>query len=147
MEKRYNSKPILLSEGEAYLDGVKFQDCIKLEIKTTLGTWQGRKLGDRHWSSRTTSAKHSGVITERRNTPWTRQVVQNYLKTGKTSEFTITGRLCDADSDYYSEYGAETVTCIGCVMTGDINHLNFDSDSEDVLTDTININIYDIQFN
>lgn len=147
MEKRYNSKPILLSEGEAYLDGVKFQDCIKLEIKTTLGTWQGRKLGDRHWSSRTTSAKHSGVITERRNTPWTRQIVQNYLKTGKTSEFTITGRLCDADSDYYGVYGAETVTCIGCVMTGDVNHLNFDSDSEDVLTDTININIYDIQFN
>ena len=49
----------------------------------------------------------------------------------------------DENSDYYAENGAETITCVGCVLTGDLNLINLDSGGN-VVEDSIAFNIKDI---
>ena len=49
----------------------------------------------------------------------------------------------DKASDYYSDYGSDTVTAIGCVPTGDINLLNLDANG-DILDDALNFNAKDV---
>ena len=55
------------------------------------------------------------------------------------SGFDIFGR----NSDYYAANGTETVTCVGCVLTGDLNLINLDSEGQ-VVEDAISFNAKDI---
>lgn len=144
MSKKYNDSPMLLNEGEVYLDGKKIFDDVTLEIKSTVNTWQGKRLGSRNFSSRITSVKHAGVMKRRKSTTWTHDILKKYLDSGETPEFTVQGRRADKQSDYYANNGKELVTCSGCVLTGDVSLLLFDADSDDVVTDEINFNIYKV---
>lgn len=140
---QYNKNPISLREGKAFIDGVEVLDGIKLEIKFKPDVWTGRQLGERTPSSRWLGCEITGTMTRRRSTPWLREAIQRYNKTKGTPEFTIQGIMNDKNSDYYAANGAEIITCIGCVLTGDLNLINLDSGG-DVVDDNIAFNIKDI---
>ena len=145
--KRYNEHPILLTEGIVYLDGVQIYDGVTLKITAHLKNWNGTTIGSRgRQSSRITGCTYDGQMTRRRKTPWARKTLQEYLKNGKTPEFTVQGVQADKDSDYYQDYGSETVTAVGCVLKGDITLIEMDAEG-DVLNDVLDFDIYDVNFN
>lgn len=139
----YNKNPISLREGKAFIDGIQVLDCIKLEIKFTPDVWTGRQLGERTPSSRWLGCEITANMTRRRSTPWLRDAIKKYQNSKTTPELTIQGIMNDENSDYYADYGPETVTCVGCVPTGDINLLSLDSGGN-VVEDSIAFNVKDI---
>ena len=140
---QYNKNPISLREGKAFIDGVEVLDSVKFEVKFTPDVWEGRQLGERTPSSRWLGAKITGSMTRRRSTPWLKQAIQTYNRTKGTPEFTIQGIMNDTNSDYYDGYGTDVVTCVGCVLTGDLTLQSLDSEGQ-VLDDVLSFNIKDI---
>lgn len=57
-------------------------------------------------------------------------MIDSYLKDGKTPELTIQGVQTDKNSDFYATNKSETVTCVGCVPTDDINLIDMDTDGD-----------------
>lgn len=51
----------------------------------------------------------------------------------------------DANSDYYAAHGSDVVTCVGCVLTGDLPLTALDAESGSVVDDVINFNIQSLQ--
>lgn len=140
---QYNKNPISVREGKAFIDGVEVLDSVKLEIKFTPDVWTGRQLGERTPSSRWLGCQITGSMTRRRSTPWLREAIKRYNKTKETPEFTIQGIMNDENSEFFANNGAETITCVGCVLTGDLNLINLDSGGN-VVDDVIAFNIKDI---
>ena len=140
METRYNESPIALSEGQIFLGGVAVFNGVKFEVKFTPDPWSGKRLGERIPSTRWLGGKITGSITHRIATPWLEDKIQEYLKTGITPEFTMTGIMNDKGSDYYREFGSKTVTVLGCVLTGDITLMSLDANSNGVREDTVSFN-------
>ena len=139
-----NQRPLLMTEGKVLLDGKEVMNAVKCTIKFKPKTWTGKSLGDRTGSTRWTGVDAITVeMTQRRSTPWLKQIVAEYLKTGKTPEFTIQGTMNDADSDYYDAYGVDTTTAIGCVLTSEINLTDLDTAGETV-EDSITFNAKDL---
>lgn len=139
----YNKAPISLREGHVYLDGVEIADSIKCEIKFTPTVWEGTRLGEQTPDSRWLGYKITGTISRRRSSKWLEEKIAYYRKTGETPEMTIQGIMDDRNSDYYKEFGANTVTCVGCVLTGDLPLTMLDSGGE-VVEDAISFNAKDI---
>ena len=139
----YNKNPISLREGKIFIDGIECVDSVKCEIKFTPDVWTGRQLGERTPSSRWLGASITGSITRRRSTPWLKDAIAKYQRDKSTPEFTIQGIMNDENSDYYESNGYDTVTCVGCVLTGDLTLTSLDSDGQ-VLDDVINFNAKDI---
>ena len=135
----YNKSPVSLREGKVLIDGLVVADSIKCEIKFTPEVWSGKQLGEKTDSSRWLGGKIAGTITRRRSTPFLKEKVMEYLKTGRTPEMTIQGIMDDENSDYYSEFGSDVTTAVGCVLTGDLNLTNLDSGGE-VVEDAIGFN-------
>ncbi len=140
---QYNKNPISLREGKAFIDGIEVMDCIKCEIKFTPDVWTGRQLRERTPSSRWLGNEITGTITRRRSTPWLLYIIKRYQRAGETPELTIQGIMNDKNSDYYDSYGSETITCVGCVLTGDLNLINLDSGGN-VVEDAVSFNAKDI---
>ena len=140
MAMEYNKSPLSMREGKVLLDGITVADSVKCEIKFTPDVWTGKQLGEKTDSSRWLGAKITGAITRRRSTPFLREKIKEYLKSGKTPELTIQGIHNDPNSDYYASYGSDTITCLGCVLTGDLNLVNLESDGQ-VVDDVINFNV------
>ena len=139
----YNQAPISLREGHVYLNGVEIADSIKCEIKFTPDVWSGRQLGELTPSSRWLGYSISGSITRRRSTKWLEGEIQKYKDSHETPEMTIQGIMDDKNSDYYKKCGTNTVTCVGCVLTGDLPLTLLDSGG-DVVEDSISFNAKDI---
>lgn len=135
----YNENPISLREGHIYIDGVEVCDCVNATIKFTPDTWSGKTLGRRSNSTRWLGYSISGTITRRRSTNWLRTKIKEYLADGGTPELKIQGIMDDANSDYYAAHGTDTVTCVGCVLTGDLPLTSLDSDGQ-VVDDSIAFN-------
>jgi len=125
-----NKRRISMREGEAYLDGLKVMDSIKLEAKFTPEVVESRALKERGKSRRWIGYDITGTLGEYRATPWLRQAVEKYMRTGITPEFTITGIQDDKNSEYYEDNGLIALTLSGCVLTGDITLLQLDSEGE-----------------
>lgn len=140
---QYNKNPISVREGKVFIDGLEVLDSVKCEIKFTPDVWTGKQLGERTPSSRWLGCQITGNITRRRSTPWLREAIQRYNRTKETPEFTIQGIMNDENSTYFEGNGAETITCVGCVLTGDLNLINLDSGG-DVVDDNIAFNVKDI---
>lgn len=140
---QYNKNPISLREGKAFIDGLEVLDSVKCQIKFTPDVWTGRQLGERTPSSRWLGCEITGTMTRRRSTNWLKEAIKRYNKTKETPEFTIQGIMNDENSDYYDAHGAETVTCVGCVLTGDLNLIDLDSAGQ-VVDDNIAFNVKDI---
>ena len=140
---KYNFSPISLREGRVLLDGVPILDSIKCEIKMTPDVWTGRNLGEMTPSSRWIGYAITGTITRRRNSIWLEQKIKEYQANHETPEMTIQGVMSDPNSDYYKTYGTNVVTCVGCVLTGDLPLTMLDSGGE-VVEDSISFNAKDI---
>lgn len=139
----YNKNPISMREGKIFIDGVECADSVKCNIKFTPDVWTGRQLGERGQSSRWLGYTITGDITRRRSTPWLKEIITKYKKDGGTPEITIQGIMDDANSDYFAKNGNYVVTCVGCVLTGDLPLTVLDSGGE-VVDDAISFNAYDV---
>lgn len=139
----YNKNPISLREGHIFIDGVECADSVKCEIKFTPDVWTGKQLGERTPSSRWLGYAITGSITRRRSNNWLREKIKEYKASGATPELTIQGIMDDANSDYYAAHGTDTVTAVGCVLTGDLPLTALDSGG-DVVDDVIAFNAKDI---
>lgn len=136
---KYNKNPISMREGKIFIDGVEAVDSVKCEIKFSPDVWTGRQLGETTPSSRWIGATITGNITRRRSNAWLKEAIQKYSIDKSTPEFTIQGVMDDQNSDYYAAHGSNVITCVGCVLTGDLNLVNLDSDGE-VVDDVISFN-------
>lgn len=116
----YNKNPITLREGSVFLDGWEIINVTKLEIKFTPEVWTGRALGDMTPSTRWMGYTISGTLSFWRSTPLLKNKLKNYINSGITPEFKITGIMNDKNSDFYQKNGSDTVTLTGVVFTGDI---------------------------
>lgn len=125
-----NKRRISMREGSVYIGGRKIADAVKCEIKFTPEISEGRAIGERGKSRRYIGYDVTGTITEYKTTPWLRDIALNYQNTGETPELTIQGIEYDPNSDYYDSYGSNTITCAGCVLTGDMTLLSLDSEGE-----------------
>lgn len=139
----YNKNPISLREGKVFIDGVEVLDSVKCEIKFTPDVWTGKQLGERTNSSRWLGYNITGSITRRRSTNWLAEKIKEYRASGATPELKIQGVMNDENSDYYAAHGTDTVTCVGCVLTGDLPLTALDSNGE-VVDDVIAFNAKDI---
>lgn len=139
----YNKNPISLREGKAYIDGVCVADAISLSIDVTPDVWSGRQLGELTPSSRWLGYAVTGTINRRRSTNWLDTKVKEYANSRETPEITIQGIMDDVSSDYYASYGANIVTCVGCVLTGALPLTRLDSGGE-VVEDSIAFNAKDV---
>lgn len=139
----YNKNPISLREGHIFIDGVECADSVKCNIKFTPEVWTGKQLGERTPSSRWIGYAITGDITRRRSNNWLRVKIKEYKASGATPELTIQGIMDDANSDYYAAHGTDTVTAVGCVLTGDLPLTALDSGG-DVVDDVIAFNAKDI---
>lgn len=143
MAMKYNKSPISLREGKVLIDGVVCIDCIKADVKFAPDVWSGTQLGERTPSSRWLGGKITGTITQRRSTPFLKEKIAKYLKTGQTPEMTIQGIMNDIGSDYYAQYGSDVTTAVGCVLTGDLPLTALDSGGE-VVDDSLAFSAKDI---
>ena len=125
---QYNKNPISLREGHALIDGVEVMDGVKMTINFTPETWTGRQLNETTPSTRN----------------WLKTKIKEYQATKATPEFVIQGIMDDANSDYYAAHGSDVVTCVGCVLTGDLPLTALDAESGSVVDDVINFNIKNI---
>lgn len=139
----YNKNPISLREGKVFIDGVQILDGVNCTIKFTPDVWSGKQIGERTNSSRWLGYNITGTITRRRSTNWIATKITEYRKTGATPELTVQGIMDDKNSDYYAAHGSDVVTCVGCVLTGDLSLTALDSGGE-VVDDAINFNGKDL---
>lgn len=139
----YNHAPISLREGHVFLDGVEIADSITCTINFTPEVWSGRQLNELTPSSRWIGYAVTGTIGRRRSTRWLEEKISEYMSSHETPEMTIQGIMDDPNSDYYKTYGASTVTCVGCVLTGDLPLTMLDSGGE-VVEDSIGFNAKDV---
>lgn len=138
----YNKNPISLREGKIFIDGVECVDGVNCTIKFTPDVWSGKQLGERTNSSRWLGYNIAGTITRRRSNNWLKTKIKEYIATGATPEMKIQGIMDDVNSDYYKAHGSDVVTCVGCVLTGDLPLTALDSAGE-VVDDAINFNAKD----
>ena len=131
-----NKRRISLREGQVFLNGTKVMDSVKLEALFTPEVNESRALKERGLSRRWIGYDITGAISEYRTTPWLRDAVNSYIRTGNTPEFTIVGIQDDQGSDYYDANGNIKCTLSGVVLTGDITLLNLDSEG-DIMIDEI----------
>ena len=135
----HNRQPMSVRHGKVFMDGVAVLDSVKFSVKFTPVIWEGSQLNDLTPSTRWLGYKVTGSMTRYRTTPWVRDMVKEFIKTGRTPEFTIQGELDDPGSDYGAAHGAITVTVIGVVFTGDLNLLELDASGNEA-TEEVNFN-------
>ena len=133
------------SQGKAFLDGEECLDAVSFSIVFSPVTSSTKTLGhtgeDTRWKGHTIKV----TLSEYRSTDWIKQAIRNYLENKVTPSFTFQGVCTDEQSDYYKDYGGQTVTVTGCVPTGDITVLSHDVNS-DFVQDSITFNCKDIKF-
>lgn len=134
--KRVNSSPLSAREGKVYIDGVLVADSCKFKVAFKPDVWSGKQLSEPGTNRRWIGYDIEITIEEWKTTRRYRGMVDKYLKTGATPEFTIQGIQNDKNSDFYAENKSEKVTCVGCVPTGDINLIEMDTDG-DVVKESI----------
>lgn len=129
MAERVNQRR-LLSKGKVFLDGLKMVDAEKVTITFTPTVLSSKAFGDSTEHNRWGGYKITVEISKFKTDCMTKETVLKYIKDGITPEFTIQGVCTDNDSDFYDEFGSETVTCTGCVLTGDLSLLTLNASDE-----------------
>ena len=132
-----------LREGKVFIDGVEVLDQVSCTINFTPDVAESRVLGEKGKSRRWLGRDITGQLTEYKSTPWLRNAVKKYEGARATPRFTIQGLQTDKDSGYYKSSGNATVTCIDCVLTGDIPLIALDSGGE-LVQDSVSFGAYDI---
>jgi len=143
MVNEHNTSPINIRKGKVILDGVEIMDGVSCTINFIPDVWSARQLDDKTPSRRWLGYDITGNFTRRRSTPWLKEKIKEYIRTGRTPELTIQGYMDDNGSDFYAEHGADLVTCVGAVLTGDLPLTRLDSNG-DIVDDVINFGAKDI---
>ena len=123
-------------EDKIYLDGVLIADTCKFQVVFKPDVWSGKQLSEPGTNRRWIGYDIEVTIEEWKTTRRYRNMIDSYLKDGKTPELTIQGVQTDKNSDFYATNKSEKVTCIGCVPTDDINLIDMDTDG-DVVKESI----------
>lgn len=131
-----NVKPVSLTEGHIYIDGIEVIDSAKCSIKFVPKVWSGTMVGKRGTNRRWTGYDITGTLDEYKTTPRWTTMIKKYLQDGITPELTIQGTRTDKDSDYFTISGSESVTVTGVIITGEIPLLEIDTNG-DVVKDSI----------
>lgn len=134
--ERVNRSPLSAREGKVYLDGVLIADTCKFKVVFKPDVWSGKQLSEPGTNRRWIGYDIEVTIEEWKTTRRYRNMIDSYLKDGKTPELTIQGVQTDKNSDFYAANKSETVTCVGCVPTDDINLIDMDTDG-DVVKESI----------
>ena len=132
MGKRTNKSPLSAREGKIYIDGTLVADACKFQLIFTPKVWEGKTLGEQGTNRRWIGYDITGTIEQWKTTPMYKKKVLEYIKTGKTPEMKIQGISEDKNSDYYDINKGDTITAVGCVMTGDISLMELDTDGDEV---------------
>ena len=140
---RVNKSPLCAREGKVYIDGVLVADCCKFNVKFTPSVWTGKCLSEKGTNRRWTGYDVTGSIEEWKTTNMWKKKILNYIKTGKTPEFKIQGICEDKNSDFYDANKKDEILVVGCVITGDINLMDLDTDG-DVVKESISFGAKDI---
>ena len=130
MINEHNKSPVSLREGRVFIDGIEVMDSVACTINFTPETWSGKQLRERSNSTRYLGHNITGSITRRRSTPWLRNLIRQYIRTGRTPELRIQGIMNDRNSDYFDAHGSDTITAVGVVLTGDLPLTRLDSNGE-----------------
>ncbi len=117
-------------EGKVIVEGYTVMDTVKFKVTSAPEVAKARGLGEKTQTARYMGVEHKITITEYKSTNIFRDVMNKFLETGETPEFTIQGIANDKHSDYYDTYGIDTVTCTGCVITSEIPIMELDSEGE-----------------
>ena len=136
MSERVNARPLSAREGKVFIDGNLVADSCKFKVVFKPEVWSGKQLSEPGTNRRWTGYDIEVTIEEWKTTRRYRGIVEEYLKSGATPEMTIQGIQTDVNSDFYDRSESETVTCVGCVPTGDINLIEMDTDG-DVVKESI----------
>lgn len=139
----YNENPMSLREGRIAIDGSVIADLVSASFQFTPTVWTGTEVGKLTTSSKWLAYAITGTITERRSNPWLINTIKQYKNSRVTPEFTIQGIMNDVSSDYVNDYGNDTVTLVGCVLSGNIPLTALDTNGE-VVEDPINFNAVDV---
>jgi hypothetical protein len=134
--KRVNKSPLSAREGQVYLDGTLVADATKFNLVFTPDVWEGKCLGEMGTNRRWTGYTITGTIEQWKTNNNYKKKIQEYLKSGATPEFKLQGVCEDKNSDYYDQNKKDTITVVGCVMTGDISLMDLDTDG-DVVKESI----------
>lgn len=134
--ERVNRSPLSAREGRVYLDGVLIADTCKFKVVFKPDVWSGKQLSEPGTNRRWIGYDIEVTIEEWKTTRRYRNMIDAYLKTGRTPELTIQGVQTDKNSDFYVANKSEKVTCIGCVPTGDMNLIDMDTEG-DVVKESI----------
>lgn len=144
MKDRINKAPLSLREGSVYIDGDLVADSCKCKIIFKPSVWEGKVLGEKGTNRRYLGYDIIVNVEQWKTTPMYKRKILEYIKTGATPEFTIQGISDDKNSDYYENNGgSDTVTAVGCVITGEIALLELDTDGE-VVKESIEFGAYNI---
>lgn len=143
MGKTVNKRPLSMREGKVFLDGSEVADSCKLNLLFTPKVWEGKTLGEAGTNRRWIGYDITGTIEQWKTTNMWKKKVLEYIESGATPEFTIQGICEDKNSDYYDTNGGDTVTVVGCVMTGDIPLMDLDTDG-DVVKESIKFGAKDL---
>lgn len=132
MADKVNKSPLSAREGKVYIDGTLVADACKFQLVFTPKVWEGKSLGEPGTNRRWIGYDITGTIEEWKTTNLWKLKIKEYLDSGKTPEFTIQGICDDVNSDYYIANNKvnDTITAVGCVMTGDIPLMDLDTDGE-----------------
>lgn len=130
MGERVNTSPLSAREGKVYIDGVLVADTCKFAVKWKPTVWSGKQLSEQGTNRRWIGYDIELTIEQWKTTRMYRQMVDRYIDTGKTPEFTFQGIQEDKNCDFYEKNGAEEITCLGCVLTSEVNLIDMDTDGE-----------------
>lgn len=131
-----NKRPLSAREGKIYLDGDLIADTCRFQAVFTPNVWEGKALSEPGTNRRYIGYDITGTLEMWRTTSLIKNKIKEYIATGKTPEFTITGINDDVNSDYYDANGTDKITLLGVVLTGDINLMDLDTDG-DVVRDSL----------
>lgn len=144
MGDRVNKSPVSARDGKVYLDGSLIADACKFSAKFTPDVWEGKVLGERGTNRRWLGYDITGTIEQWKTTPLYKKKILEYIQTGATPEFKIQGISEDKNSDFYvNNGGSETITLVGCVLTGDVPLMELDTEG-DVMKESVEFGAYDM---
>lgn len=93
--ERVNRSPLSAREGKVYLDGVLIADTCKFQVVFKPDVWSGKQLSEPGTNRRWIGYDIEVTIEEWKTTRRYRNMIDSYLKDGKTPELTIQGVQTD----------------------------------------------------
>ena len=139
-----NVRAVSVREGRAFLNGIEIMDGVSLTANIVLETIQYKTLGSRTPSTKIIGVSINGTLKKFNSTAFMNEFIDAYHKTGKYPEITFQGISDDKNSDEYDEYGSQTETLSGCVLTGTIPLLTLDSGGSEMSV-SVDFNAKDYQ--